>query len=345
MLGTKPGFPGLEPRGLNLGQAEPYEGAPIAALSDGRLVINTGDESPFIRVYDSTGDELSRFGREGSGPGELSGRAEMWGFGDTLVVYDVARATIRYRGDGTLIDESPIMRIDNQLSATLDSIDGYADIGARRPAPRPSIERRAIHGTTHRDLLGSGDSIFDLADSLTKFRSMPSGAWLGTPTRNYFGEGWTYTIGIYAPDGRRLGIIHRDLGPNRRSPRELERLRSRLIASNSPREGPNGTTMSPRPGIQARLDTLEREAIPHFAFGMLHVDGHDRLWVFGDLGEQTFADVFADTTFLGRHLLDCRRPRMRIAMATDWFALQCHPDAPDADNPYRIKSWRITERR
>lgn len=341
--GAPADFPDIEPRALTLGNAEPYGVAWITALSDGRLVINDPNESPFLRVYDSTGAELARFGRDGSGPGEVHGLVEMWGHGDTLVVYDESRATIRFRGDGTLLDESPVVGMEWPLSATVDSFDGYANIGARRPAPRPPIERRAIHGIEHRTLLGPGDSIFDLADSLTRFRSMPSGAWLGTPTRNYFGEGWTYTIGVYAPDGTRLGIIRRDLGPNQRSPAALARTRASLELANQPSPGPSGKLMAPSPSIQARLDTLERESIRHFEFGMLRVDGLGRLWVFGDLGEQTFADVFADTAFLGRHVLDCRKPRMRIAMAEDWFALQCHPDAPDADNPFQIRSWRIVE--
>jgi hypothetical protein len=337
-------LPGLVPLDIHLGSSQPYALAAIAALPGPRLAINDGEESPYVRVYDTTGTVVARFGREGSGPGELRGWSPMWASGDTLTIYDQRRqAVVRYHASGTLIDEAAIRGVEFPYWVLGDSIDATSDFVTPN-APRPPLLRRALDDTTGRHLLGIDDSIFALGAGRARYTRDPAGAWLPTPARNYFGDGWTYTIGIYAPSGARVAVLHRDLLPNVRSPRRLAETRRSLELANRPSPGPNGKFRPPSPTIQARLDTLERETIRHFEWGMLRVDGRGRLWVFGESGDGTFADVIADTTFLGRHQLDCRLPRQRIAMGNDWFTLQCRPEAPEEDNPYRIQAYRIIER-
>lgn len=64
-----------------------YRISDISVASDGSLfVLNMGDAS--VRVFDSGGVFLDRFGRAGEGPGEFQWPAHVEVFGDTVAVFD-----------------------------------------------------------------------------------------------------------------------------------------------------------------------------------------------------------------------------------------------------------------
>jgi hypothetical protein len=94
------------------------------------------------------------------------------------------------------------------------------------------------------------------------------------------------------------------------------------------------------PGMNtaARLDTLERETLPHFRLGGLGRDASGRVLVVGSTGDSTFVDAFAGSQFLGRETLDCFTPT-RYAVNNGWIALQCR-DRDEENRTYTIQLYR-----
>jgi hypothetical protein len=70
---------------------------PAALFGNGELAIGTADQQ--IIVFDSTGRETLRWGRQGSGPGEFQLIQSLGVAGDTLFVLDATRRLSRFRRD------------------------------------------------------------------------------------------------------------------------------------------------------------------------------------------------------------------------------------------------------
>lgn len=129
----------------------------------------------------------------------------------------------------------------------------------------------------------------------------------------------------------------REIPPRRRNAAAFERERRWITQQiRIGFVGPNGKRMA-LPGLQERLDTLDREVLPHFSRHGLAFDHAGRLWVIGETGDSAFADVFADTTFLGRIALSCRGPDRSISFNTRWLAMIClTPDGEPEIQLYRV---------
>ncbi|HET9064411.1 MAG TPA: hypothetical protein VFN22_01140 [Gemmatimonadales bacterium] len=62
----------------------------------------------------------------------------------------------------------------------------------------------------------------------------------------------------------------------------------------------------------------------------------------GDVAnDSTFLDVFADTTLLGRLMVDGRRTGTAGTVRGHWLALAC--GTGDLERPYRLQRYRIVE--
>jgi hypothetical protein len=169
--------------------------------------------------------------------------------------------------------------------------------------------------------------------------SMP---YVGALDGFWIGEGWNFTLRRYHADGSALRTIHHNLPPNAMGPRQVRLTRELIERMPRFNRGPSGERL-PLADQRGRLDTLERERIPHFTRNPLHLDEHGRLWVIGLSRDSTSVDIFADTTWLGRAMLPCFASRVgtRAALGPGWLLLECELD--DSDWPTELQLYRVIE--
>src|SRR5690606_32643143 len=131
--------------------------------------------------------------------------------------------------------------------------------------------------------------------------------WFADGTYTAWGDGMGYNIRATQQGSADTLTVHRSLAPNRRGNLTLQLLRVSLERSPKTMRMPNGRLMDV-PGRAERLDTLEREVVPHFGWGGLGMDARGRLVTVGPVGDSTFVDFFDDTVFVGRIVVDCFSP-------------------------------------
>jgi hypothetical protein len=204
----------------------------------------------------------------------------------------------------------------------------------RIPVGSPDVRRR---------LVGPEDAVLDSASTkrgLNAALSMPYVA--STDDDLWIGDGWNFTLRRYRADGSVLTTIHHDSPPNAMGPRQVRLTRESIERMPRFDRGPNGERI-PLVDQRGRLDTLERERIPHFTRNPLHLDEHGRLWVIGLSRDSTSVDIFADTTWVGRTMLPCFASRIgtRAALGPGWLLLECEID--DSDWPTELQLYRVIE--
>jgi hypothetical protein len=316
----------------------------IAVSLRGRVVaigdVGSGShEGFFVQILSPGADTLISVARRGSGPGELSGVDDPFASDDTLHIFDLARRSdVIYTDAGRYVGERRLQT--STTEAVLDFVGDSVDVqplrrGALQPEGMPT--RRKIGAATGRNLFPASDPIVQQAlmgdgHAVALVPVAVSGAVLA------IGDGLSYDIRVFEISGRQKYDIHRQLPANRRNPDDEARVRTslqRLIAQDGGR-----TTLTGQ--LRKRLDTLSRESVPYFGWPGLRFDGAGRLWVIGEIGDSTFADVFSGANFLGRRILPCAKPARRIALQGKWLALDCETGSAGAA-PFRIQLYEIVD--
>lgn len=305
----------------------------IAVATSGTTAVMSATTGEFgVLLFAADGSPQAVISRPGQGPGEFSSPAVLH-FADTVLhVFPTARpASIRFDAHGGLLDETRLHATSRGVmglsDATIDAMhlgpggfDGIAmeRVGTEFSHPFLTTENSAVESAS-RDPNNPG---FHLPPPYVR-----SGGFA------IVGDGWTYKLAVFDTTGEQLGIFGRDLPTSPRGPRGLAVRRASLELA----------VREPLPGtekLRARLDTLDRERVVHFLRGSLGVDGKGRLWVVGSFGDSTFADVFADTTFLGRHVLPCLQATGGASVNGAFLALRClEPD----EESYRLRLYRIVD--
>jgi hypothetical protein len=298
--------------------------ANIAVTSTGSVfALATINESPMLALFDSTGALLRRFGVLGEGPGEMLRAGSLTALGDTLVVVAPNRPVVIYFDlDGRLIRER---RLKTSNSAGLRAAESTVELAIFHGAMGSVSQIISENLET-----GQITSIIDLTDPFIAAAAGAAGqgsalwppAYVRDGERVLVGNGATYRIKAMPPYAGEPDVFGRDLPPRKRGPIEFaERKAIWERAASVPGPG--------KASALARLDTLEREVVPHFDANALHLDGQGRTWVFGGHQDSTFADVFIGPEFIGRHILPCLLPARGIAVNGVWVALRCHSYAEE----------------
>ncbi len=282
-----------------------------------------------------------RFGPSGEGPGEISGAGVLLSTGDTLAIYDTRKAAVVLLGpDGGARGEFRLDALSFPLALDGDrlfTIDQDAPL-KREP---PAIVEHILGSGVSSIFLGEGDRSF--VDAIVPDPSRPSGR-LPIPvfavrgTRSAIGNPRTGSITIR--DGGASYALQVPGEAPTRGPHGLAETRSTLesVLHRSPPPGAAGSRANP--AVRERLDTLEREHLPWFAWPGLQFDDGGRLWVFSDRGDSTKVDFFVGERYLGRLALPCYHPDKWISLAAGWLALQCKGN-PEADVPYELQVYRV----
>ncbi len=279
-------------------------------------------------------------GRRGEGPDEFSGRGVVLSGGDMVHVFDFSRiSVVGISQDGSVGGRIPIPSANTYvLSAADDSIDFYHMVfGAEASV---LVGRYAKLSKNVRTLIPMADAIIKqlvlVSGSRTSALRIPP--YAANDHGFVIGDPLPYRLRFYDGEGRLQSVVERDVPFKRRTPEDMASLRTSLEMTLAEYGGGNEAGRN----AAARLDTLEREAIPHFLWPGIGFDAAGRVWTVGALGDSTFADVFSETAFLKRFMLPCRNPRRRVAIQGEWILLHCEePESISA--PYRLQLYRIVE--
>ena len=309
----------------------------ITVASNGVTALfseTTGETSVLLVGVD--GGIQAKIRKPGQGPGEFVWPSAIFFADTTLYVFSNARSVaIRYDEHGHFLDETPL----NVLSRGVAGVSGgLADAMAYDQRGFAKLMLAPIGPQPPRSFISSANAFVEgAAADRENPGSLAPPPFVRSGRFGIVGNGWTYEIAVFDTSGAQIGVFGRRLPTQLLGPRALALRRASLEKGlSAPGQGPDNSQL-----VQ-RLDTIHRQHAPHFGRGGLGFDGKGRLWVVGTLGDSTFADVFADTTFLGRHVLPCAKSSGGASVSGSFLALRC---LRDDDENYSVRLYQIVERR
>lgn len=312
----------------------------IAVSSSGVVAYPIEVDGPnFLRIVRPGHPIPVRWGTPGEGPGELLGGGDLFSFGTNFAYLSPERRQV------VLFDDRG--RVIKDLRSSLSylviaSNDKYVLMNGEFTVRESAfLEVRDVGDLRKsRVVVPVGDTTLQRFAGLSR----RSGRWPVAAIngdRIVIGDGYTYSLALFDATGS-VRPFSRVLPPRTRTRWELgqteDRLRSRaefLVRSTDPAQ------------VGRVLDSLKlkasRDTLPHFVPGGLGFDGAGRLWVLGQADDQTFADVFADTMFLGRTVIECRMPDTfrAISIRESWIAMICGTE--DEEFPYNLRLFHIED--
>jgi len=314
----------------------------IGLLQTGEIVVlgpAAGNDAGRLHVVDPFTGSIRTGGRLGEGPGELSGSGVVISGTDWVGVADDGHGKlVLFDRTAGLLREIPLLQTRGLILATArDSIDVLAfrwDEGAEEPI----IARFGMPPLAARIIVPDAD---------TAVRGYVTGWQDGRRARRIPGYAVSdsliavadpihYRIRLYRTSGELVSEVIRNISPARRSDEARQELE--LALRTTIRE--YGVGSSAGQSAERRLDSLDRERLPHFSWPGMGFDGADRLWAIGEEGDSTFADVFVDGHFGSRTMLPCARPRRRVAMRGNWIALHCEVRESES-SPFELQLYQI----
>ncbi len=291
-----------------------------------------------LTMLDSTGALVRRFARRGHGPGELVNVSELRFQGRHAIVLDLDQARLlTYDRAGKVASEFRIPVEFRLVGISPDSLDWMNRVGGGRA----ELRRGPGDHAGSRVLLTSSDSFLQTVTSGNRMAGQDIPPYATSGGLLAIADPMQYAIRYYGADGSLRREFGRDLEPRRRTARELERDSERIRSlMKGGFKGPNGAVAIT--GLEARLDSLKSTPLPHFYRHGLGFDERGRLWVVGESNDSTFADVFADTTFLTRIMIPCLQPRGSVSLNGHWLALMCTVE-DGGDYDAELQLYRIVE--
>ncbi|MBK7594099.1 MAG: hypothetical protein IPP98_06020 [Gemmatimonadetes bacterium] len=316
----------------------------VADAEGGLYFLGQTIERFWITHLDSTGRLIRRFGREGSGPGELSGGGVLLGLGaDSLVVVDTRRSVaVIYDGAGNFLGETRLPPSMFPLAAADQAVFGFDPMEILRGGS-PRVVRLSLGtpaGEVREVVLDSTSPTFIAPYRRTRAGGSPppipafsaSGGWRAVA------DGVSGRIAVVGPDTAFDFTV--PFEPFHRGPKELSQIRASLTAAMQPTRGPGGKIEPVDPALAARLDTLAREHLPYTAWPGLVIDARGRVTLIAGRNDSTAVDVFQGSQPLAHAMLDCYRPGKRISLRGRWLALQCTV-GDESDPSFELRLYRL----
>lgn len=307
----------------------------------GQLTFQQGEHGSgrYVTV-DSTGAVLAQWGRGGEGPGESWSEALVSADSEVVLIAFSPPAVLVYTVTGELVSDLRGQPVEGFPQALVgDSVDrsfGQRLVGSTRILEdlRGPIVRSCIKSDCQRELLPADDSILIEVHLATPRRGgLRWPPYAATAGRFVLGDGVGYRLWMFNDQGKVLYQFGRTIPPRTLTESELDKDRQNWVKRLA--EGAPVDTSA----LKQRLLT---EPLPHFGYYGIGFDGQRRLWVSGWAHDSTFLDVFADSVFLGRLMLDCRRERGGMAIRGAWLALMCTDD-DNPERPYQPHLYRIVD--
>lgn len=267
--------------------------AAVAVSRFGHVAFTSGfHEGPeLVTVVDSTGQLLTRVGREGHGPGELQGAYYLFFQDSILTVADVFQGRlVQYSVDGEHRRTIKLGSLLLPLGHVRDSID----LGDNARTTGPRVIRQALADSAgFRTLIPRGDTLYQRLIDRAGSNPLAHREGIGSTVRGtLLGDGINYTLFSYEPSG--------------------------VVTF--------GRSLPPRVSGGAEADTLSYFGL--YSFGM---DEAGRLWVAGTDRDGGFLDVYEGTTLLHHQAVDCRpNDWYGVSVAGRWLAMLCKAEEAEA---------------
>jgi len=146
----------------------------------------------------------------------------------------------------------------------------------------------------------------------------------------------SYPIGLYSWTGQLVRVLSRNDPAPKLSPKRI------AAAVELVRRSPifRGGTSSAR--IADLTEKIKSEKIPILSAGnTIGVDRKGRIWALGIAGDFAFADVFAETAFIGRIGVPCPGFEGRWCINGQWLAMNCQSSDANYDGDAVVKLFKI----
>ncbi len=220
---------------------------------------------------------------------------------DLLLLNLESRRFERFGVDGTHKNTSAVFEMGMPIGVAFDSVDMLIFNDEAMSPLFQSINRVSLKTLEWRTVIDTTDSTF--------------AAFRGPVASNSRGivlaHGGKYWLQSYSRDGRPMARWGRDLPPRLMTGTEVDAIFGK--------KGPDGKLLPYAPGVRERYMQQPERHFYNIVF-----DGAGRLWAVGrDTSATYFADVFADTTFVGRMPLPCQALALQPLFNGQWVAFKC----------------------
>ena len=324
--------PGLVANGPERGQIS------FAVARDGRLAFTGGfnEKDNFLTVIDTAG-RIERFGRRGQGPGEFSPYVflSFVGNDEELIVYDqIQERVVRYAGARLISTQDVDVPEGWPVNLSGDSID-YTAGSLGSEVAHAGILRVSTENSGTRMMVAPDDSTY--AALFVKRRPrLPMVAT--TKDRIVVVNQFIHAFQSFDVNGRPLQTWGKNLPEQFRSEATLDSLMKGKGPGGGYRVTPQGMKMRlPTSAEERRMLATDRQRYVH----SIKFDEPGRLWVFGKGDDSAgFADIYRDSTHIGRIALPCRQALFDESLRGNWLALLCA--APETDAGMRLRLFRLS---
>jgi len=256
---------------------------------DGKIVLVVAD-APHVRVIDAAGDdggfEVTAFGDDGQGPGELS--FPVYGFveetGNILVYNVMPPQIVRFSPGGAYLQTFHLPpRVPTNASYDAGSSTLFLSWMMPLEQMEPAVDRWIV-GDDATSTLPLPQAAFP--ESVPDRRNVRFSLAAGPGGVLAIGDSWRYTIGVFDRDGAMVSEFGRELPRDNKPPQVLERETQERDRVNQFVQANTGKGTDAAPPITKEL--------AHFGRWAFDFDERGRLWVLttrGGPGETVF-DVF-----------------------------------------------------
>lgn len=292
------------------------------------LLADMSLDGKLLRTIDTLGQVRWQAGAPGEGPGEARLALPLEITDSSLMAFDLStRRLTEWDSAGALLRTTlPLPRIP------LARVRDNEWLGWEPDQPRYGVVLLDGDGHT-REVLDHAEAQYVGMFPAVKDPRMIVPPVLGSWRDGFVvANGKTYQLAFYDWNGKLRHTIGRVLPENHLTATQVDAELGALAG----RPGFRSVTQERR---RAQLAAQVRPWFTHLT--PLGLDAAGRVWVVGQQGDTTFADLFTERQFLGRIVLACPGFQGRWAMRGEWLALVCAPEDSSAEGDAVVKRWRV----
>ncbi len=302
--------------------------APIRIGLHGDVLLSDPRADRQLRVVDTAGVVRWLAAPKGEGPGEARMAMPLDLSDTSLMAFDLATHRMtEWDSSGRMLRTTAALP---RTPLALVGPDSW--LGWEPDQPRYGVVLLDAEGHS-REVLDHGEAAYVEMFPAVRDPRMIVPPTLGTWQGGFVvANGAKYVLALYDWNGGYVRTLRRELPENHYSEKQADAELGALAG---------------RPGQRTDNQELRRAEVmarvrPWFTHVTpLGLDAAGRIWVVGQQGDTTFADVFTAAQFVGRVVLPCDGFQGRWAMRGNWLALVCAPDDPAAAVDAVVKRWRV----
>jgi hypothetical protein len=306
--------------------------SPVEVDANGNVVFPSGKSvETRLTVVNSQGQVVARFGRTGSGPGEVRDARPIGMSAAGPSTWDLPLNRLTEWDLKGAVRASPILPSAGRIVTSAPG--GYLGLDMVAGKPAPFLVSQANGGK--RALLPATDTF-----SRAHFTSARTAPLLGLWQDGFLlGDATEYRIAMYRWDGSFVRVLSREVPVEHPSKGRIETLLKPMLgAMRAAGKEVNEADLSKQ---RAQIALVEFPRL--MPGGTTRPDARNRLWFLGIDGDEAFADVFTASAFLGRIHIPCKGFMGGWGINSTWLAVSCQPDDSAFEGDAVVKLFRIVE--